>query len=94
MMYQTAIELENQSNRAIMPGIVAILAALIFTFIFTYLINYYIVSPILRITDRINQFKERRLPYDVKIETNDEILHLSEAIEHLCVSVKMLDIKK
>ncbi len=93
-MYNTAVELENKSNRAIMPGIVAISAALIFTFLFTYLINYYIVSPIIRITNRTNQFKEKRMPYDVKIETDDEIKRLSDAIEHLCLSVKMLDVPR
>jgi NtrC-family two-component system sensor histidine kinase KinB len=91
IMYQTASDLENRANRATMPGIVAIIAALVFTFIFNYLTNYYIVSPIIRITDRIDKFREKRTPYDVKIETRDEILRLSEAIEHLCASVKDKD---
>lgn len=84
MMYQTASELEHHSNRAIMPGIVAILSALIFTFIFNYLVNYYMVGPIIKITDRIKRFKDNKTPFDVKIETRDELYHLAEAIEHLC----------
>jgi methyl-accepting chemotaxis protein len=91
IMYQTATDLENRSNRAIMPGIVAIISALIFTFIFSYLINYSIVSPIIRITDRIKKFRENRTPFDVKIESKDEIYHLAEAIEHLCLSIKSKD---
>jgi NtrC-family two-component system sensor histidine kinase KinB len=91
IMYQTATDLENRSNRAIMPGIIAIISALVFTFIFTYLINYYIVGPIIRITDGIKKFKEKRTPFDVKIETKDEIYYLAEAIEHLCLSVKNQD---
>lgn len=87
MMYQTATALKNRSNRAIMPGIIAFISALVFTFIFTYLVNYYVVSPIIRITDRINKFKEKRTPYNVHIETSDELYDLSEAIEHLCESV-------
>jgi methyl-accepting chemotaxis protein len=94
MMYETASELKNRSQRAIIPGIVAIVSALVFTLIFSYLINYYIVSPIIRITDRINKFKEKRVPFEVDIETKDEILDLSEAIEHLCVSVKNQEAKK
>lgn len=92
IMYQTATELKNRSTRTIMPGIVAVIAALVFTFIFTYLVNYYIVSPIIKITDRINKFREKKIPYDVRIETRDEIYHLSEAIENLCASVKAKDI--
>jgi methyl-accepting chemotaxis protein len=84
MMYQTASKLENRSNRAIMPGIVAVLSALIFTFIFNYLVNYYMVGPIIQITDRIKKFIKKRTPFDVNIETKDELFHLAEAIEHLC----------
>lgn len=90
-MYDMAVNLENRSNRAVVPGIVAILAALVFTFIFSYLINYYIVSPIIKITDRINNFKEKRTPFNVNIETNDEIFKLAESIENLCLSIKIQD---
>ena len=93
IMYQTASALESRSNRAIMPGIIAMLSALVFTFIFTYLVNFYMIGPIIRITDRINKFKEKRTPFDVKIETHDEIYQLSEAISHLCVSVEAKDSK-
>ncbi len=88
MMYQTASELKNRSNRAIMPGIIAILAALIFTFIFNYLVNYYMVSPIIRMTERVKKFIEKRTPFDIQVETNDEIAHLAEAIYNLCESVR------
>ena len=87
IMYGTASELENRSNRAVMPGIIAVLSALVFTLIFNYLVNYYFVSPIIRITDRIKKFEERRIPFDVKIETTDEIFHLTNAIDHLCRSL-------
>ena len=88
MMYKTASELKNRSNRAIMPGIIAILAALIFTFIFNYLVNYYMVGPIIRITERVKKFIDKRAPFDVQIETDDEIAHLAEAIYNLCESIK------
>lgn len=94
MMYETASELKNRSQRAIIPGIVAIVSALLFTLIFSYLINYYIVSPIIKITDRTNKFKEKRVPFEVDIETKDEIFNLAEAIEHLCVSLKNQDSKE
>jgi hypothetical protein len=87
IMYRTATEIKNRSSRAIMPGIVAILSALLFTFIFTYLINYYIVSPIISMTDRVKLFIEKRTPFEVTIETHDEIFRLAEAVEQLCMSV-------
>ena len=87
IMYKTATGLKDRSGRAIMPGIVAIISSLLFTFIFTYLINYYIVSPIIKMTDRVKLFIEKRTPFDVTIETHDEIYRLAEAVEQLCISV-------
>jgi methyl-accepting chemotaxis protein len=87
IMYQTASQLENRANRAIMPGIVAIISALIFTLIFNYLVNYFMVNPIITITERIKKFREKRTPYDVRIETKDEIRDLSDAIQNLCQSL-------
>jgi len=88
IMYKTASDLKSRSNRAIMPGIIAMLSALLFTFIFTYLVNFFIISPIIKITDRINKFKDKRTPFDIRIETHDEISELADAIAHLCVSVE------
>jgi NtrC-family two-component system sensor histidine kinase KinB len=83
-MYQMASALDNRSNRAIMPGIVAILSALVFTLIFNFLVNLYVVGPIIRITKGIKKFKEKQTPFDVTIETRDELYDLSNAIGDLC----------
>lgn len=92
-MYQTASDLKSRSNRAIMPGIIAMLSAFIFTFIFTYLVNYYMISPIITITNRINKFIEKQTPFEIKVETHDEIYQLANAINHLCVSIEAEDSK-
>ena len=83
-MYQMASNLEQRANRAIMPGIVAVLSALIFTLIFNFLVNHYVVGPILKITDRIKKFKEFKTPFDVSVETRDELYDLSNEISDLC----------
>jgi len=87
VMYQTASDLKTRSNRAIMPGIIAIISALLFTVIFNYMVNYYMISPIIKITRGINRFKEMRVPFHVNVETRDEIYHLADAIDQLCSSV-------
>ena len=87
VMYQTASGLKTRSERAVMPGIIAIISALIFTFIFNYMVNYYMISPIVRITRATNLFKEKRIPFNVKIETRDEIHDLAQSIDQLCSSV-------
>jgi predicted PurR-regulated permease PerM len=87
-MYQTATDLKNRAHRAIMPGIVAILAALVFTVIFNFLINYYVVSPIIRTTKGIQKFMETGEPLRVDVETEDELLHLVASIQRLVAQVR------
>lgn len=84
-MFQMASHLKNKANRAIMPGIVAIIAALAFSLIFSYFVNYYMVSPIVTITKNIRQYIEKRQAFDVTIETKDELADLADAIHILCV---------
>ena len=86
-MYQMASNLENRSNRAIMPGIVAVISAFVFTLIFNFLVNYYVVGPIIKITERIKKFKEKRTPFGVIVETRDELFYLANEIGDLCALV-------
>ncbi len=92
-MYRMASILENRSNRAIMPGIIAVLSAFVFTLIFNFLVNYYVVGPIIKITARIKKFKENRTPFDVTIETKDELFYLANEIGDLCTLVDLKDSK-
>lgn len=92
-MYQVASDLEKRSERAIMPGIVAIISALVFTLIFNFLVNYFVVGPIIKITNRIKRFKENNTPFDVSVETRDELFYLSNEISDLCTLVASKDTK-
>ena len=91
IMYQTASDLENRSNRAIMPGIIALISALVFTIIFNYLINYFMVSPILKMAEAVKHFKKSNKPFDVKIETHDEIKYLADSVKDLCDYIAVKD---
>jgi methyl-accepting chemotaxis protein len=83
VMYQTASDLKNRAHSAVMPGIVAILSALIFTLIFNYFVNYYLVSPIIKITKEIQKCLKTSEPFQVRIETKDELHHLASALQEL-----------
>jgi len=87
-MYKTASNLKNRAHRAIMPGIVTILAALIFTLIFNYFINYYVVSPVIRLTKGIKRFLDSGEPLTMQIETDDELGHLLYSIRELLAKLK------
>jgi hypothetical protein len=88
-MFKTASDLQSKANRAIMPGIVAIIAALVFTFLFNFIVNYYFVSPVINITAGIKRFLDRKAPFNVRVETRDEIYDLAESISNLCNLTKI-----
>lgn len=83
IMYETASGLKNRAHRAVMPGVVAILAALVFSFLFNYFVNYYLVGPIIKITSGIQAFIKNGEPFHVKIETDDELRSLTSSIREL-----------
>jgi HAMP domain-containing protein len=86
-MYQTASSLKDRAHRAVMPGTVAILSALIFSLIFNYFINFYIVSPIVKLTQGVRRFVETEQPFELEIETNDELKHLVSSVQFLLAHV-------
>ena len=83
LMYRTASDLKNRAHRAVMPGIVAILAALIFTLIFNYFINFYLIGPIIKLADGIDVFLKSGTPFEPKLETKDELARLGKSIHEL-----------
>lgn len=83
-MYQIATDLKNRANRAIMPGIVSIIAALVFSIIFSYFVNYFMITPIIRITKGITGFTRNGIPYNVTVRTKDELAELALSVQNLC----------
>lgn len=90
-LYRTASGLKNRANRAVMPGIVAVISALVFSLIFSYFVNQYMVNPINKMAHGIEDFLERDKTFDVTVETKDEISHLSSAIRSLCARVSLAE---
>ena len=83
-LYRTASDLKGRARRAVVPGTVATVAALVFSILFTYLVNQFMVGPIVRITRGIDAFVEKRRPFDVDVDTEDEIRDLALAVSKLC----------
>ncbi|MGD8394107.1 MAG: MCP four helix bundle domain-containing protein [Candidatus Eiseniibacteriota bacterium] len=79
-MYRTASGLQQRARRAVMPGIVAIIAALVFSLLFNYFVDTFLVRPIIGITDGVRASLEERTPFDVQVRTTDEIGDLASAV--------------
>jgi HAMP domain-containing protein len=87
VMYKTGSDLKNRSQRAVMPGIVAIVAAVVFTVLFNYFINYYIAKPIVKLTRGIEEYKNTGEIFKFSSETSDEIGRLTSAIREMLQSL-------
>lgn len=88
-IYQTASSIKNRAHRAVMPGVVAILASLIFTIIFNYLVNCFFVTPIINLANGIHRFLKTQEPLDIKIKTNDEILQLTNSVRDMMTQCRV-----
>jgi HAMP domain-containing protein len=93
-MYQTASDLKNGAHRAIMPGIVAILAALIFTALFNFFTNHYVISPIITTTRAVQDFIETGQPPAIQVETQDELHDLVSSVQRLVAKVRTAEASK
>ncbi len=82
-MYGNVSELSDKSKRAIMPGIVSIIAALVFSLILNFFITRYFVNPISELADSVNNHKTGEYKLKCNIVSNDEIKKLEQAINNL-----------
>lgn len=82
-MYNEATELKEKSKRAIMPGIVSIIAALVFSLILNFFITRYFVNPISELADAVANFRVGDNKLRSNITSNDEIKKLEQAISDL-----------
>lgn len=93
-MYGTATRLRRGADRAVMPGIVAMVAALVFSLMFSYFVNLTLVNPIVRITRGITRFVKQQEPYDVRLDGNDELSELATSIGTLATQVRVAETRK
>ncbi|MFO7722783.1 MAG: HAMP domain-containing protein [Bacteroidales bacterium] len=83
-MFQESTQLEQQSKRALMPGIVSICVSLVFLLLLNFFISRYFVRPIVQLKTQIQRYKEN--PKGVLItdvDSEDEIRDLADAVEKL-----------
>ena len=82
-LYHEAFMLKEKSKRAIMPGIVAIVAAIIFSLLLNFFISKYFVSPIDRLTKAVKNFHPSNHKLTPVIKSNDELKALEQEISSL-----------
>ncbi len=87
-MYEEATDLKEKAGRAIMPGIVAIIAALIFLVIFNFFISKYFVKPIEKLIRSIKHYDPKTQNFIPDISSQDELKELENEIRNLILRVQ------
>lgn len=86
-----SLRLETNYYRMIMPAIIALSAGLLMIVLFNYFVNLYFVKPVLKMLNAISGFLATRVPYNVNIETTDEIGKLNSKVKELTAQLKKKD---
>jgi len=79
-MYDEASDLREKSKRAIMPGIVSIIAAVVFSLLLNFFITRFFVRPIIKLTEIVKNLKLGQKYLKTDTSFNDEIKDLEQAI--------------
>lgn len=88
-LYGEASDLRDESRRAMMPGIVAVIAALVFAIVLNFFITKYFVSPIASIAEAVKSYRFGDERLKTFITTNDEIKTLESSINELLQRIEL-----
>lgn len=88
LVNQSAVEnnsllMNDNYYRMIMPAIIAILACIFLIFLLNYFISVYFISPMEKVMKGLNAFTSTRIPYNINIDTGDEIAALNSEVKKL-----------
>ncbi len=80
-LHNESKQLLEDSHRALMPGIVAIISAILMSFLMYFFTTRFFSKPIEDILKGIKTFNQSGKPFSVNINTNDEIKELAKEIK-------------
>ena len=80
---ENSMTMTDSFYRSIMPGVVAVMAGLVLVLLFNYFINFYFVNPLLRISEAISDYLNRKKSYTLIVDTDDELQELNENVKEL-----------
>jgi large-conductance mechanosensitive channel len=87
-MSKNSTAIRDNFYRLVIPLIVALAVGLFLVIMFNYFINSYFINPVLKIINGIKEYSENKQPYNVKIDTRDEIYELNREIKSLISHIK------
>jgi methyl-accepting chemotaxis protein len=82
-MYNEARQIKDNSKRAIIPGLVAIISAVVYLLMLNFLITKSVILPIERINKAVKNYSFGSKSFSAKINSNDELKDLEQSIRHM-----------
>ena len=79
-LVENSQDIREGTYRSLMPGVVSVLVGLIMVLLFNYFLNYFVINPLLRVTGGIKGYRYHGRNYDVKLDSDDELEELNEAV--------------
>ena len=75
--------MQERFQRSIMPPLISLLMGLLLVVLFDYYLNYYLINPLLKVTRGIQGHRRFNKPYNVTLDTVDEISELNENVKDI-----------
>ncbi|MDO5663851.1 MAG: MCP four helix bundle domain-containing protein [Bacteroidia bacterium] len=88
-IYKQTDTMKENAKRAMMPGIVSIVAAIVFALLLNFFISEYFINPINRLIDGVKSYYPEKGRIDAKINLQDEIKTLESEINNLIIRSKV-----
>ena len=82
-LIESSQDIREGTYRSLMPGLVSVLVGMIMVLLFNYFLNYYLINPLLRVTSGSKGSRYHGRSYDVKLDNDDELEELNEAVGDL-----------
>ena len=85
---EQTIQLEKSAYRASTPNVLTIAVLGVIIGMFLFFVDIYFIKPILNINKSLNAYLTNKIPFNVKVESNDEIQSLRDGVERLIMLYK------
>ena len=79
-LIESSQDIREGTYRSLMPGLVSVLIGMSMVLLFNYFLNYYLIGPLLKVTAGIKGYRYHGRGYDVKLDSDDELDELNEAV--------------
>lgn len=83
-LHANTVEIQAGFYRSMMPGVIAVVSGILLLFLLSYFIRLYLIIPLDKIQEGVKHTLAYKARYQVRLDTNDELSGLNDAVTKLC----------